>query len=240
MTSTLKKDSRTGKYGVGTYILFMVYPNEPFITFSTPPVSRRMRCPRSWIYSLECSMNKDVQKIIRNILNDIRIDLTDEFDRNFERQAFFSEAWQRRKSPTRPGGSILVDSGRLRQSISSRTTENSITFFTNEPYAAIHNDGGEIRVTAKMKRFFWHKYYEATGSFGRKKNGERRNDKRTIQLSTEAEFWKFMALMKVGRTITIPRRRFLGTSPEVEQTVREIIEENITEYFNVEFEIRRK
>ena len=72
-------------------------------------------------------MNKDVQKIIRNILNDIRIDLTDEFDRNFERQAFFSEAWQRRKSPTRPGGSILVDSGRLRQSISSRTTENSIT-----------------------------------------------------------------------------------------------------------------
>ena len=238
--STQKKGSRTGKSGVDTYILFMVYLNEPFTIYSTPPVNRRMRCRRSWIYSLECSMNKDVQKIIRNILNDIRIDLTDEFDRNFERQAFFSEAWQRRKSSTRPGGSILVDSGRLRQSISSRTTENSITFFTNEPYAAIHNDGGEIRVTAKMKRFFWHKYYEATGSFGRKKNGERRNDKRTIQLSTEAEFWKFMALMKVGRTITIPRRRFLGTSPEVEQTVREIIEENITEYFNVEFEIRRK
>ncbi|MBR5599911.1 MAG: phage virion morphogenesis protein [Bacteroidaceae bacterium] len=184
--------------------------------------------------------NNEINKLIRNILNDIRIDLSDEFDRNFERQAFFSEVWQRRKSPTRPGGSILVDTGRLRQSISSRTTENSITFFTNEPYAAIHNDGGEIRVTAKMKRFFWHKYYEATGSFGRKKNGERRKDKRTTQLSTEAEFWKFMALMKVGRTITIPRRRFLGTSPEVEQTVREIIEENITEYFNVEFEIRRK
>ena len=184
--------------------------------------------------------NNEINKLIRNILNDIRIDLSDEFDRNFERQAFFSEAWQRRKSPTRPGGSILVDTGRLRQSISSRTTENSITFFTNEPYAAIHNDGGEIRVTAKMKRFFWHKYYEATGSFGRKKNGERRKDKRTTQLSTEAEFWKFMALMKVGRTITIPRRRFLGTSPEVEQTVREIIEENITEYFNVEFEIRQK
>lgn len=182
----------------------------------------------------------DMKRIIRNILDDIRVDLSDEFDRNFERQAFFSEAWQRRKSPTRPGGSILVDTGRLRQSISSRTTENSIIFFTNEPYAAIHNDGGDIRVTAKMKRFFWHKYYETTGSFGRKKNGERRKDKRTVQLSTEAEFWKFMALMKVGRTITIPRRRFLGTSPEVEQTVRDIIEENITEYFNVEFEIKRK
>ena len=128
----------------------------------------------------------------------------------------------------------------LAQSISSRTTENSITFFTTLPYAAIHNDGGEIKVTKKMKRFFWAKYYETSGAFGRKKNGERRNDKRTVQLSTEAEFWKYMALMKEGKSIKIPRRRFLGVSPEVEKAVRDIVEENITEYFNVEFEIKRK
>lgn len=53
-------------------------------------------------------MNQDIQKIIRNILNDVRVELSDEFDRNFERQAFFNEAWQRRSSPTRPGGSILI------------------------------------------------------------------------------------------------------------------------------------
>ena len=138
------------------------------------------------------TMNQDIQKIIRNILNDVRVELSDEFDRNFERQAFFNEAWQRRSSPTRPGGSILIDTGKLRQSISSRNTDSSITFCSTLPYAAIHNDGGEIKVTARMKRFFWHKYHEATGSFGRKKNGERRNDKRTVQLSTEAEFWKHM------------------------------------------------
>ena len=95
-------------------------------------------------------------------------------------------------------------------------------------------------VTKKMKRYFWHKYYEATGSFGRRKNGEKRKDKRTVQLTGEAEFWKFMALKKEGSMIKIPRRRFLGVSPEVEKAVREIIEENITEYFNVEFDIRRK
>ncbi len=44
------------------------------------------------------TMNKDVQKIIARILQDIRVEMTDEFDRNFERQAFFSEAWQRRKA----------------------------------------------------------------------------------------------------------------------------------------------
>lgn len=185
-------------------------------------------------------MNNDVQIIIRRILQDLQVELKDEFDQNFERQAFFSEAWQRRKSPLRPGGTILVDTGQLRSSIMSRTTDNSITFYTTLPYAEIHNDGGEIVVTEKMKRFFWHKYYAATGSFGRKKDGSLSRSKRTVQLSTEAEFWKFMALKKKGTAIKIPHRRFLGTSPEVEKTVREIIEENITEYFNVEFEIRRK
>lgn len=179
----------------------------------------------------------DIQRIVRNILKDIRVELTDEFDLNFERQGFFSEAWQRRKSPTRPGGSILIDTGGLRKSIRSKSTDSSITFFSDLPYADIHNEGGEIAVTAKMKRFFWAKYYSATGSFGRKKNGELRKDKRTIQLSTEAEFWKFMALMKVGKTIKIPRRQFLGHSPEVEQMVKEIIEENLTEYFNHDFKV---
>ena len=150
--------------------------------------------------------DKNTRAVIRRILSDIRVELGDEFDRNFERQAFFSDAWARRKSPTRPGGTILVDTGTLRRSIRSRTTDDSITFYTDLPYAAIHNDGGEIVVTEKMKRFFWHKYYEATGSFGRKKNGERRNDKRTRQLSTEADFWRFMALKRAGTTIRIPRR----------------------------------
>ncbi|WP_289770901.1 phage virion morphogenesis protein [Duncaniella muris] len=186
---------------------------------------------------LKTLMMNNYEQIIKNILRDIQVEMTDEFDRNFERQAFFSEAWQRRKSPTRPGGHILVDSGGLRQSIMSYQTENSIVFRTEHPAAAIHNEGGEIKVTAKMKRFFWYKYCSATGSFGRRKDGSIRKDKRTVQLSTEAEFWKFMALMKVGSTIKIPRRQFLGNAPEVEQTVREIIEENITEFFNTDFDI---
>lgn len=178
--------------------------------------------------------------VVARILKDIQVDMADEFDKNFERQAFFSEAWARRKSPLRPGGSILIDTGELRRSISSQTTENSITFYTTLPYAAIHNDGGEIVVTRKMKRFFWAKYYETTGSFGRKKNGERRGDKRTTRLTGEAEFWKLMALKKEGSSIKIPRRRFLGTSPEVEKAVRDIVEENLTEYFNLEWEIKEK
>ena len=235
-----RAESAIARYGVGTCILFMVYVSEHSTTSSMPLVTLRMKCRKrhSSFYYSTLTMNQDIQKIIRNILSDIRVELSDEFDRNFERQAFFNEAWQRRSSPTRPGGSILIDTGKLRQSISSRSTDSSITFYSTLPYASIHNDGGEIKVTAKMKRYFWHKYYEATGSFGRKKNGERRNDKRTIQLSTEAEFWKHLALMKVGKSIKIPRRRFLGASPEVEQAVKDIIEENLTEYFGHEFKLK--
>ena len=177
-------------------------------------------------------MKVDIRTIITRVLSDIRVEMSDEFDQNFERESFFSEAWQRRKSPTRPGGHVLVSTGRLRRSIKSQKTGDGITFYSSEPYAGIHNEGGEIVVTSRMKKYFWHKYMETTGRFGRKKDGSRRNDKRTLQLSSAAEFWKFMALKKVGTKIRIPRRRFLGMSPEVESAVRKIIEENLEEYFN--------
>lgn len=175
---------------------------------------------------------RDLSTLIKHVLDDIRVEYKDEFDRNFTRQAFFTEAWQRRRSPLRPGGATLIDTGSLRRSLEVTTTATSIEFCYGREYAAIHNEGGVIKVTAKMKKFFWHKYYEALGGFGRKKNGERRNDKRTVRLTTEAEFWKWMALKKVGSAIRIPRRQFVGYSPIVEQTVREIIEENLGEYFD--------
>lgn len=159
----------------------------------------------------------ELRKVVKRILSDIRVELGDEFDQNFERQGFFAEKWQRRKSPIRGDGHILVASGDLRKSIRSRSDESSITFYSDLAYAGIHNEGGEIKVTAKMKRFFWHKYYE-----------------------TKDEFWKAMALMKVGKTIKIPRRQFLGMAPEVETEVRKIIEDNLTQYFEHDFNINTK
>lgn len=159
----------------------------------------------------------ELRKLTQRILKDIRIELGDEFDQNFERQGFFAEKWQRRKSPIRGDGHILVASGDLRRSIRSRSDESSITFYSDLAYAGIHNEGGEIKVTARMKRFFWHKYYE-----------------------TKNEFWKSMALMKEGKTIKIPRRQFLGMAPEVETEVRKIIEDNLTQYFEHDFDIATK
>ena len=186
-------------------------------------------------------MKPETRRILGRILNDIRVAMSDEFDRNFEREAFFSEAWERRKGPINSDYKLLAGKNeRLRKSIMSRTTENSITFYTTEPDARYHNEGCEIVVTKKMKRFFWAKYYEAVGAFERKKDGTARQNKRNAILTEQSEFWKFMALKKAGTTIRIPRRRFLGTSPEVESMVRKIIEDNLEEYIKIEFEINER
>ena len=136
------------------------------------------------------------------ILNDIRIDLSDEFDRNFQRKAFFDQPWPPRKINSK--GSILMVTGKLRRSIRSRVDADSVTWETSETYAAIHNFGGYITVTSKMKRFFWYKYK-----------------------STKDDAWKHMALMKVGSKIHIPQRRFIGEHPEVVKRANEIIRRNI-------------
>lgn len=48
----------------------------------------------------------------------------------------------------------MIDTGRLRRSVSSRTTENSITFYTDLSYAAIHNDGRGDKGDKKDERYF--------------------------------------------------------------------------------------
>lgn len=53
-----------------------------------------------------------------------------------------------------------------------------------------------------------------------------------MDLNPNAEFWRAMALMKVGKTIKIPKRQFLGMAPEVEREVTKIIEDELEEYFN--------
>lgn len=173
-----------------------------------------------------------VKGLKRRILKDIRVEAASEFDRNFETQSFFGQAWQRHRSPARADKHILVDTGALRRSISAQSDEDSITFRSALPYAAIHNEGGEIKVTARMKRFFWARYYEANGGLGRRKDGTLRKDRRNARLTTEAEFWKHMAQMKVGSAIRIPRRRFLGFHAVLEKDVTAIIEKRLAEFYS--------
>ncbi len=173
--------------------------------------------------------NNLTKNVIADSLKDIKVELDSEFDSNFDRKAFFSRAWQRKKYDNGKG-SLLVNKGVLRRSVRSRINGTQLAYSSSEVYAAIHNEGGEITITRKMQKFFWAKYYEATGGISRsKKTGKAGNTKKNRQLSDEAEFYKSMALKKVGDKIVIPQRQFIGNSPETDKIIREVVESNIQE-----------
>lgn len=90
--------------------------------------------------------------------------------------------------------------------------EQRVRTGTDVPYSGIHNDGGVITVTRKMKKFWWAKYYEFAGMTTKTKGGKVSNSARNRAINAKAEFCRNMALMRIGAKITIPKRQYLGES----------------------------
>lgn len=163
-----------------------------------------------------------MQKFIKNTLRDLKVELTEEFDSNFTRKAFFDQPWKQTRLQNNRG-SLLMRSGDLRRSIRAKVEGQSIHFTSALPYASIHNEGGTIVVTAKMKKFFWAMYYKSSGAMG--KGSKNRNER----LSIEAQQWKNLALMKVGQKMKIEQRQFIGWHPRLEKRIISIIDSNFKE-----------
>ena len=88
-------------------------------------------------------------KLKKDILDDMRVELSDEFDKNFERKAFFTDAWKARKDP-KANGSLLVVSGRMRRSIKGSVEGDGVRFTSDTSYATVHNEGGSGFVTVRQ------------------------------------------------------------------------------------------
>lgn len=91
----------------------------------------------------------DGEQLKRNILSDMRVELSEEFDKNFERKAFFSEKWKPRANPNYKG-SLLIVTGTMRRSIKAQVKGNGVRFSSAVPYAAIHNEGGKGTKTVRQ------------------------------------------------------------------------------------------
>ncbi|TGG40527.1 phage morphogenesis protein [Duncaniella freteri] len=148
----------------------------------------------------------DANKLKADILDDMRVDLSEEFDRNFERKGFFSDKWKPRAHDY-SRGSLLMVSGDMRKATQGEVSGNGVRFSSAMPYTNLHNEDGKITVTAKMKRYFWAKF-----------------------MQTKDESWRRMALMKVGKVITMPERRFIGDGPDTQRIIREAIDRNLQQF----------
>ncbi|WP_346237752.1 phage virion morphogenesis protein [Niabella insulamsoli] len=165
-------------------------------------------------------MEAALLKAIDYIKNDVPIVIgqlaVDHFKEAFRKGGLANTKWESRKTP-RAGSTnaqgVLVLSGDLMESIDYRIQGSTIIIYSDLLYAEIHNEGGEITVSVKMKKFFWAKHYEM-------------KDAGNLDL---AELYKRCALAK---KIVIPKRQFIGPDPELDQQVVDKITKDLDNIFN--------
>ena len=180
----------------------------------------------------------DLAKIIQKDLEDLKtlylrklpvkvgVAVRDSVRQNFRQGNFYGE--DRWKTPLRTTlgfrgaagqyGPLLSGSNHLMMNTDYQPLPGKVIIRNTEVYAATHNDGDEIGVTQRMKRFFWAKHLEHKERMGVN--------------APETEFWKRMALKKPGSRIKIPRRHFLGPGAKVDTIVNDIINKELQEFIN--------
>ena len=114
----------------------------------------------------------------------------------------------------------------MMRSIQASTSPGQVTIEDPVPYAAIHNDGGDITthptVTERMRRYAWHMVYSLAGIKGKGKLPK--------ELPKEAEKWKGLALTRKSSITVhahIPQRQFMGDSAELRVKVNKLIKDSI-------------
>lgn len=143
---------------------------------------------------------------------------------NFRQGGFYRDGrWQEPLRVTMgfrgaPGqrGPLLSGDNHLMMSTDYQPLPAKVNIRNNEVYAATHNDGEDIPVTEKMRKFFWAKHLEHKEQMGPE--------------APETEFWKRMALKKPGSHIKIPRRQFMGPGKEVDAIVSRVIDKELQDF----------
>ena len=147
---------------------------------------------------------------------------------NFSKERFVQKnwvdrsrvAWKKRERKDR--GSLMTKSGRLKRSIRKLSyTRNSVTIGTDVPYAQIHNDGGTINKTVRVKshtrKVTKRARSERTGRVLKKRvsNGTTTVKAHTRKMNT-----------------TYPQRQFLGESALLMRRIERLTQREIDKILN--------
>lgn len=120
------------------------------------------------------------------------------------------------------GRTPLTQRGNLRRSIRiTRKTPQSVVIGSSLPYAKIHNEGGKIIVTEKMRKFFWAKVFEAEKKAGKFSESTKDSQiRRYKKANKEVIFWR--AMLKKD-SIDIPQRQYAGGGFRLQQRIKKAI-----------------
>lgn len=152
----------------------------------------------------------------------------------FREEGFAGQKWQepfrRRLSFRGAEGrnrTLTGLTGHLRDSTYAQPYPGKVYIRNQADYGPVHDGGGSITVTAKMKRYFWYRHRMALGLQASAKRGKGRGGKAA---GREADFWRAMALKREGSAIRMPRRRFMGPDRKMEREIRALIEEELNQF----------
>lgn len=148
------------------------------------------------------------------------------FKENFRRQGFLDKSlqkWPDRITGTPGTNPLLIKRGFLRRAVmkkKSTATQVTVGVDPSIKYAEIQNNGGQIPITNKMRRFFWAMYYKNGGG------QEKGKSVKATTLNEAAAFWKNLALTKKTHLDFKPRP-FIGDSFTLEQQIVDMFDREI-------------
>ena len=177
----------------------------------------------------------DFEKMAEELLKGLPMEVAElalnHFDRSFIDQGFTDTsfiAWPKRLDDQTFGLShpLLNKSGALQGSLMIKAATMKrveVAAGDNLRYAAIHNNGGTIRVTVtpKMRKFFWFVFTSLTKHYA---SG--------AEPPPHILKWKHMALTKKDTiTIKVAKRQFIGQSEKLLKDVDQLIVNKILTAF---------
>lgn len=153
------------------------------------------------------------KQLLGDILQDMKVKLADEFDRNFQRKAFFDQPWAPRQPRKKERGSLLLVTGKLRRSLRAQVRGRSLVFSSAMPYASAHNEGYDMLQYVKGHRRRMHQ----ASRMIRGKRGLKRA-KVTIPAHLVREHYRWQHL---------PARPFVGWHPQVGEHISTIVKRQV-------------
>lgn len=127
---------------------------------------------------------------------------------NFKTESFFGDKWPKRKDKKNTR-KLLINTGTLQRSPRIvRSQPGLVVVGSDVPYAAVHNNGGEINRNARSETFIRNRY-----KTGKKKGAFKRG-------TTLGQGFTFKA-----STYNMPMRKFLGSHPKLKTHLEQVIKE---------------
>lgn len=102
-------------------------------------------------------MELDKAKIEEALARGLALLMEKETAHAFRTKQWGGRAWK----PSNISANLLINSSMLRNSIHHTAVGNQVEVSSPLPHANIHNQGGRIPITDRMRGYFWARYKEA-------------------------------------------------------------------------------